>query len=159
MLFVGHDKSGAKGAKVHKLSSNESPVGSSQKAIEAYRAAAGTLELYPDGAVTRLRAALGKRFGLDPDRIVCGNGSDDLLHLLALAYVGPGDEGIFTTHGFLVYKIAILAAGGTPVVAPEKNLTADIDAILARVTSRTKIVYLANPNNPTGTYEIGRAHV
>ena len=156
-------KSGAPGAsKIYKLSSNETPLGASPRAIEAFSTLASKLELYPDGSVTRLRAALGKRFGLDPDRIVCGNGSDDLLHLLSLAYVGPGDEGIFTTHGFLVYKIAILSAGGTPVVAPEKNLTADVDAILSCVTPRTKIVYLANPNNPTGTYipfeEVKRLH-
>ena len=156
-------KSGAAGAKkIYKLSSNETPLGASPRAIEAFGALSSKLELYPDGSVTRLRSALGKRFGLDPDRIVCGNGSDDLLHLLALAYVGPGDEGIFTTHGFLVYKIAILAAGGIPIVAPETNLTADVDSILACVTSRTKIVYLANPNNPTGTYipfeEVKRLH-
>lgn len=156
-------KSSAPGlAKVHKLSSNETPLGPSPRALEAYAKASAKLELYPDGSVARLRAAIGGRYGLDPARIVCGNGSDDLLHLLALAYVGPGDEGIFTTHGFLVYKIAILAAGGAPVVAPERNLTADVDAILACVTPRTRIVYLANPNNPTGTYvpfdEIKRLH-
>ena len=156
-------KSGAAGvAKIHKLSSNETPLGASPRAIEAFASIAAKLEVYPDGSVSRLRAAIAGRFGLDPDRIVCGNGSDDLLHLLASAYVGPGDEGIFTTHGFLVYKIAILAAGGVPVVAPEKNLTADVDAILERVTERTRIVYLANPNNPTGTYlpfeEVKRLH-
>ena len=156
-------KSGAPGAgKIYKLSSNETPLGASPLAIDAFSKLASKLELYPDGSAARLRGAIGKRFGLDPDRIVCGNGSDDLLHLLSLAYVGPGDEGIFTTHGFLVYKIAILTAGGTPVVAPEKNLTADVDAILACVTPRTKIVYLANPNNPTGTYmpfeEVKRLH-
>ena len=156
-------KSGAPGAtKIYKLSSNETPLGASPRAVEAFATLASKLELYPDGSVARLRAAIGKRFGLDPDRIVCGNGSDDLLHLLSLAYVGPGDEGIFTTHGFLVYKIAILAAGGTPVVAPERHLTASVDHILACVTPRTKIVYLANPNNPTGTYmpfeEVKRLH-
>ncbi len=156
-------KSAAPGvAKIWKLSSNETPLGPSPKAVEAFRGVAGELELYPDGAATRLRAAIGKRYGLDPARIVCGNGSDDLLHLLAAAYVGEGDEGIFTTHGFLVYRIAILAAGGVPVVVPEKNYTADVDAILAAVTPRTRIVYLANPNNPTGTYlpfeEVKRLH-
>ena len=156
-------KSGASGvAKVYKMSSNETPLGASPRAIEAFAQLASKLELYPDGSVSRLRAAIAGRFGLDPDRIVCGNGSDDLLHLLAGAYVGPGDEGIFTTHGFLVYKIAILAAGGVPIVAPEKDLTADVDAILARVTDRTRIVFLANPNNPTGTYlpfeEVKRLH-
>jgi histidinol-phosphate aminotransferase len=126
------------------------------------KAAAGRLDLYPDGSASRLRQAIAARFGLDPSRIVCGNGSDDLLHLLALAYVGPGDEGVLTEHGFSVYKIAILAAGGTPVIAREKNLTADVDAILACVSPRTRIVYIANPNNPTGTYmpfsEVKRLH-
>jgi histidinol-phosphate aminotransferase len=146
-------KSAAPGvAKIHKLSSNETPLGPSPRAIEAVRAEAATLALYPDGSATRLRAAIGARYGLDPARIVCGAGSDELLSLLALAFVGPGDEGIFCAHGFLVYRIAILTAGGTPVVAPETNLTADVDAILAAVTPRTRIVYLANPNNPTGTY-------
>jgi histidinol-phosphate aminotransferase len=156
-------KSGAPGvAKVHKLSSNETPLGPSPRAIEAVRRAAGELESYPDGTAAALREAIGAKHGLDPARIVCGAGSDELLSLLTQAYVGPGDEGVFTTHGFLVYKIAILAAGGTPVVAAEKDLTADVDAILAKVTPNTRIVFLANPNNPTGTYlpfeEVRRLH-
>ncbi|UVF20100.1 histidinol-phosphate transaminase [Microvirga terrae] len=148
-------------AKVHKLSSNETPLGPSPKAMEAIRTFEH-LELYPDGASTRLREAIAARYGLDPNRIICGAGSDELLALITHAYVGPGDEGIFTEHGFLVYRIAILAAGGTPVVAPETNLRTDVDAILARVTEKTKIVFLANPNNPTGTYipfdEVKRLH-
>jgi histidinol-phosphate aminotransferase len=156
-------KSGAPGvAKVHKLSSNETPLGPSPRAIEAVRRAAGELESYPDGTAAALREAIGAKHGLDPARIVCGAGSDELLSLLTQAYVGPGDEGVFTTHGFLVYKIAILAAGGTPVVAAENDLTADVDAILAKVTPNTRIVFLANPNNPTGTYlpleEVRRLH-
>ncbi len=156
-------KSGAPGvAKVYKLSSNETPLGASAKAIEAYRKVAGKLELYPEGSSAELREAIAGLYGLDADRILCGSGSDELLSLLTNAYLGPGDEGVFTEHGFLVYKIAILAAGGTPVVVKEKNLTTDVDAILAAVTPRTKIVYLANPNNPTGTYipfdEVKRLH-
>jgi len=155
-------KSAAAGvAKIHKLSSNETPLGPSPKAIEAVRAA-NHFELYPDGSATRLREAIAAKYGLDPNRIICGAGSDELLSLITNAYVGPGDEGIFTEHGFLVYRIAILAAGGVPVVAPEKDYRADVDAILARVTDRTKIVFLANPNNPTGTYlpfdEVKRLH-
>lgn len=155
-------KSGAKGAKVHKLSSNESPIGASQKAIEAYKAAAHALELYPDGAATQLRNAIAGRFGLKADNIVCGAGSDELLQLIAHAYLSPGDEAIYSQYGFLVYPIAIQSNGATAVVAPETDFLADVDAILARVTARTKIVFLANPNNPTGRYlafsEVKRLH-
>ncbi len=146
-------KSSAPGAvKVFKLSSNETPLGASPNAIAAYRAAGEHLHDYPDGAATALREAIGEAFGLDPGRIVCGAGSDDLLNLLARAYLKDGDEAIHTTHGFLVYPIAVMGTGATPVAAPETNFTADVDAILKCVTARTKIVFLANPNNPTGTY-------
>ena len=145
-----------------KLSSNETPLGPSPKAVAAYQAVAEHLQDYPDGAATALREAIGRVFGLDPARILCGAGSDELINLLADAYLSDGDEGIHTTHGFLMYPIAILGSGATPVVAPEKNFTADVDAILERVTPRTKIVFLANPNNPTGTYvpfdEVKRLH-
>ena len=156
-------KSSAPGVdKVYKLSSNETPLGPSPRAIAAYKAVADHLEDYPDGGATALREAIGKTYGLDPGRIVCGTGSDELLNLLAHAYLGPGDEAIHTTHGFLVYPIATLGSGATPVVAPEKDHTADVDAILAKVTERTKLVFLANPNNPTGTYvpfdEVKRLH-
>ena len=156
----GDDKSSAR--KVFKLSSNETPLGPSPLAVEAFRANADRLHVYPDGAAKALREALAATFGLNPDRIVCGNGSDELLTLLAQTYLSPGDEAIFTEHGFLVYKIATLAAGGVPVIAPEKAEHTDIDAILARVTPHTRIVYLANPNNPTGTFipydEVKRLH-
>ncbi len=160
--YVPGKSKAAPGVKVHKLSSNETPLGPSPRAIEAVRASAGTLALYPDGTAGALREAIAGKYGLDPARILCGAGSDELLALLTSAYIGPGDEGVFTQHGFLVYRIAILAAAGTPVVAPERDLTADVDAILAAVTERTKIVFLANPNNPTGTYipfdEVKRLH-
>src|SRR5207253_3233711 len=120
------------------------------------------LQDYPDGSASDLREAIGRAFGLDPSRIVCGAGSDDLLNLLARAYLADGDEAIHTTHGFLVYPIATLGAGAKPVVAAEKNFTADVDAMLGALTARTKIVFLANPNNPTGTYipfdEVRRLH-
>ena len=156
-------KSAAPGvARVFKLSSNETPLGPSPKAVAAYRAVADRLEDYPDGAATALREAIGRVFGLDPARIVCGAGSDDLLNLIADAYLCDGDEAIHTTHGFLVYPIATLGSGAKPVVAAEKNHTANVDAILAAVSERTKIVFLANPNNPTGTYvpfdEVKRLH-
>ncbi len=149
-------------ARVFKLSSNETPLGPSPRAIAAYRATADHLQDYPDGSARALREAIGGVFGLDPARIVCGAGSDDLLNLLADAYLADGDEAIYTTHGFAVYPIATLGSGAKPVVAAEKNYTADVDEILALVSERTKIVFLANPNNPTGTYvpfdEIKRLH-
>jgi histidinol-phosphate aminotransferase len=150
--YVPGRSSAATTIKIHKLSSNESPLGPSPRAKDAYRRIAEDLGHYPDGSASALRDAIGTRYGLDPARIVCGNGSDDLISLLAHAYLGPGDEAIYTTHGFLIYRIATLAAGGTPVIAAETNYTADVDAILAAVTARTKLVFLANPNNPTGTY-------
>jgi histidinol-phosphate aminotransferase len=156
-------KSNAPGAaRVFKLSSNETPLGPSEHALAAYRGVGEHLEDYPDGSASALREAIGNTYGLDPDRIICGAGSDDLLNLLARAFLADGDEAIHTTHGFLVYPIATLGTGATPVVAPEKNFTADVDAILAAVTPKTKIVFLANPNNPTGTYvpfdEVRRLH-
>src|SRR5213080_706425 len=156
-------KSSAEGiGRIFKLSSNETPLGPGARAVAAYRDVAEHLADYPDGGSTELRAAIGHAFGLDPDRIVCGAGSDDLLNLLADAYLRDGDEAIHTAHGFLVYPIATLGTGAKPVVAPETNYTADVDVILARVNERTKIVFLANPNNPTGTYlpfdEVKRLH-
>jgi len=160
--YVPGKSSAAGVAKVFKLSSNESPLGPSPHAIAAYKACAEHLEDYPDGSASDLREAIGRAFGLDPDRIVCGAGSDDLLHLLANAYLVDGDEAIHTTHGFLVYPIVTLGTGAKPVAAPETDFTADVDAILARVTAKTKIVFLANPNNPTGTClafdEVKRLH-
>src|SRR5580693_10675949 len=149
-------------AKVHKLSSNESPLGASPKAIEAFRNCADDLAVYPDGSALALRQAIGSRFGLEPSRIICGNGSDELLALLAHVFLKPGDEGLYSEYGFLTYPICIRAAGGIPVVAEETDRTASVDAILAKVSTRTKIIYLANPNNPTGTYipfsEVKRLH-
>src|SRR3954469_3602350 len=140
------------GRKVFKLSANETPFGPSPKAIEAFKQVADHLEDYPEGTSRVLREAIGRTFGLDPNRIICGAGSDEILNLLAHTYLGPGDEAIHTTHGFLVYPIATMSAGAMPVIAPEKDHTASIDAILAAVTPKTKLVFLANPNNPTGTY-------
>ncbi len=140
------------GMKPIKLSSNETPLGPSPKAIAAFRLAAGELERYPDGGATALRLAIARVYGLDAQRIVCGAGSDELISLLVHAYVGAGDETLYSQYGFLMYKIATLANGGVPVVAPEKNFHTDVDALLARVTAKTRLVFLANPNNPTGTY-------
>lgn len=156
-------KSAAPGvAKVFKLSSNETPLGPSPQAIAAYRALSSDLESYPDGASTALREAIGRTYGLDPARIVCGSGSDEILNLIADAYIGPGDEAIYCTYGFLVYRIATLGSDGVPVEAKETNYTANVDAILSKVSAKTKVIFLANPNNPTGTYlpfdEIKRLH-
>jgi histidinol-phosphate aminotransferase len=140
------------GRKVFKLSANETPFGPSPKAIEAYKSVAAHLEDYPEGTSRILREAIGRAFGLDPNRIICGAGSDELLNLLAHVYLGRGDEAISTTHGFLVYPIATMASGAAIVIAPETEYTADVDAMLKLVTPRTKLVWLANPNNPTGTY-------
>ena len=140
------------GRKVFKLSANETPFGPSPKAIEAYKNAAAHLEDYPEGTSRVLREAIGRAFGLDPERIICGAGSDEILNLLAHAFLSQGDEAISTTHGFLVYPIATMANGAVNVIAPESDFTANVDAILKSVTPRTKLVWLANPNNPTGSY-------
>lgn len=137
---------------IAKLSSNEGALGPSPKAMAAYAKAAAELHRYPDGDTTKLRAALGRHYGLDPARIVCGAGSDEILNLLVRAYCGAGDELLYSQYGFLMYAINALGVGATPVAAPAKGYGSDIDAMLAAVTDRTRIVCLANPNNPTGTY-------
>jgi len=146
-----------------KLSSNESPLGASPKATAAALSVIeGGLEIYPEGSSALLRTALGEVHGLDASRIVCGNGSDDLLHLLAQCYLGEGDEAVMSQYGFSVYPIVTMGAGARIVMAPETDYTASVDALLAAVTERTKMVFLANPNNPTGTYlssaEVRRLH-
>jgi histidinol-phosphate aminotransferase len=138
--------------KVHKLSSNETPMGPSPKAMEAFRQMAGELHRYPDGAVDLLRQAIAKHYGVPAENIVCSNGSDEMISLICAAYVGPGDEVLYSQYGFMMYPIATMARGAKPVVAPEKNFTSDVDALLAAVTPKTKVVFLTNPNNPTGTY-------
>ncbi|MFC3675035.1 histidinol-phosphate transaminase [Ferrovibrio xuzhouensis] len=138
--------------RVYKLSSNESPLGASPRAKEAYQKLAGELHRYPDGAADALRNGIAKHFGLPAANIVCSNGSDEMISLLCAAYCGPGDEVLYSQHGFLMYPIAAMARGATPVKAPERNYTTDVDALLAAVTPKTKIVFVANPNNPTGSY-------
>lgn len=149
--YVGGKSKAEGAARVIKLSSNENPWGPSPKAIEAFAAQAGQLHRYPDGGHAALRAAIAHSHGLPADALICGAGSDELLGMLVHAYAGQNDEVLFSEHGFLMYRIYTLANGATPVTAPEKNLTADVDALLAAVTPRTKILFLANPNNPTGT--------
>jgi len=135
-----------------KLSSNESALGPSPEAIKAFRRESGRLARYPDGSAAELRACIGLRYGLDPGKILCSNGSEQLIAQLARAYAGPGDEILFSEYGFFSYRIAALAAGATPVAAAEREFTSDVDALLRSVTARTKVLFLANPNNPTGTY-------
>lgn len=145
---------------VIKLSSNEGALGPSPRAIKAYIDAAHSLHRYPDGGSNDLRDAIGARYGLDPARIVCGAGSDEVLYLLGRSYAGEGDEVIFHEHAFIMYWLIALGVGAIPVKAPEVELTANVDNMLAAVTERTRVVYIANPNNPTGSYipadELGR---
>ncbi len=135
-----------------RLTSNENPFGASPKAITAYHDFASRLHLYAPGDAEGLRLALAEKYTLKAENIVCGNGSDELLHLLCQAYVGAGDTVLYSAHGFLVYPIATRACSGIPIPVPDKDLTADLDAMLLAVQDNTRIVFLANPNNPTGTY-------
>ena len=148
--------------KIFKLSANETPLGPSPKAIEAFATAAAQLASYPEGSSAVLRDAVAEIYGLNPDRIICGNGSDELLHLIGQCYCRPGDEVLFSEHGFLVYPIVARAASALPVAAPETSYTGSVDALIARLTPRTRLVFIANPNNPTGTYlpvsEVKRLH-
>jgi len=137
---------------IAKLSSNEGALGPSPKAMAAYAKAASELHRYPDGGAEKLRAVIGRHYGLDPARIICGCGSDELLNLLIRAYCGPGDELVYSQYGFLMYPINALGVGATPVAAPENDYRCDVDAMLAKVTDKTRIVAIVNPNNPTGSY-------
>jgi histidinol-phosphate aminotransferase len=135
-----------------RLASNENVLGCSPKAREAYLALAGDLHRYPDGSAAALRAALGREYDMDPARIICGSGSEELISLLVRSYAGAGDEVLYSAHGFLMYPICAKAVGATGVAAPEKDMRTDVDAMLAAVTPKTKMVLVANPNNPTGSY-------
>jgi histidinol-phosphate aminotransferase len=160
--YVGGESAAPGALRPIRLASNESALGPSPKAIAAYRALAEEIHRYPDGSAAHLRKALGRHHGIDPERIVCGSGSDELIGLLLRAYAGPGSEVLYSRHGFLMYPIGAKAVGATPVAVPERDLTADVDGFLARITERTRIVFVANPNNPTGTYlsadEMARLH-
>lgn len=159
--YAGSDV-GSGGADRIVISSNESAFGPSWRAMEAYSASSEEMHRYPEIDARSLRQALADHHGLEVDRIICGCGSDQLIDLIALAYAGPGDETVYSEHGFTMYPIATRGVGATPVAAAEANLTADVDAILGCVNDRTRIVFLANPNNPTGTYlgidELRRLH-
>ena len=160
--YVGGESKVAGVNRVIRLASNENPLGPSAQAVAAYTAEKDQLHRYPDGSAAALRAAIAEAESLQAARIVCGAGSDELIGLLVRAYAGPGDEVLHSEHGFLMYPISARTAGATPVAAPEANLTADVDGLLARVTGRTRLLFLANPNNPTGSYisdgELRRLH-
>ena len=134
-----------------KLSSNENPFGPSPKAIEAFCSVAQDLHRYPSSDHHALRTAIGEKHDLDPDRIICGAGSDEIISLLCQAYAGRGDEVLHTEHGFLMYRISALATGATPIAVRERERVTDVDALLAACSERTRLVFIANPNNPTGT--------
>lgn len=160
--YIGGESKAPGVDRVIRLASNESALGPSPLAMAAFANWAKEMHRYPDGGSTMLRDALAKHHSLAAERIVCGAGSDELISLLVRAYVGPGDEVLYSQHGFLMYPIAARTAGASAVAAPERNLATDVDAMLAGVTEKTRLVFLANPNNPTGTYisaaEVKRLH-
>lgn len=163
--YVPGKSSGLDGKPLVKLSANENPLGSSLAALEQLEAPRGFslgAAPYPDPDSTDLRGALAELHGLEPARIVCGTGSDELLNLAAQCFAGVGDEVVFSHHSFAVYDIAARRCGATPVEVTDSEFTADVDALLAAVTERTRVLFLANPNNPTGTWlppeEVTRLH-
>ncbi|MGE3692568.1 MAG: histidinol-phosphate transaminase [Novosphingobium sp.] len=159
--YVPGKSAGKDGRVLIKLSANENPLGTSPKALAA-REAAAIPSLYPDPDSTALRKALGKLHGIDPARIICGTGSGELLEIAAAAFAGPGDEAIYVRYGFSLYDIVIRRCGAEPVVAPDADYGTDVDALLALVNEQTRVVFVANPNNPTGSFlpggEIARLH-
>jgi histidinol-phosphate aminotransferase len=157
-LYQGGQSHVAGVANVVKLSSNENPFGASDRTKEAFQRAVHSLHRYPSTDHAGLRHAIADVYGLDARRILCGAGSDEIITFLCQAYAGQGDEVVHTEHGFLMYAISARAVGATPVSVPERERTTDVDAILAACTERTKLVFLANPNNPTGTM-IGQGEI
>ena len=150
-LYQGGKSNVAGVSNVVKLSSNKNPFGPSDKAKDTFAKSVHQLHRYPSTDHASLRGAIAEVHGLDADRIICGVGSDEIIHFLCQAYAGPGDEVLYTEHGFLMYKISAMAAGATPIEVPERERVTDVDALLAACTERTKLVFIANPNNPTGT--------
>lgn len=150
-LYQGGAASVAGLENVVKLSSNENPLGPSQAAIEAFRRASFTLHRYPSTDHGSLRAAIAETHEIDAERIICGAGSDEIIAFLCQAYAGPGTEVLHTEHGFGMYRINALAAGATPVEVAERERVTDVDALLEGCSDKTRLVFMANPNNPTGT--------
>jgi histidinol-phosphate aminotransferase len=135
----------------HNLSANEACLGPSPAAVAAAIGAMQSADRYPDGGASALRAAIAERYRLDPERVVCSAGSEELISLIVQAYCAPDDEVLFSQYGFIKYELAARACGAQPVRAREAAFTADVDALLEAVTPRTRVLFLANPNNPTGT--------
>ncbi len=160
--YVGGESKVPGVERIIKLSSNEGALGPSPRAMAALQGMAGEIHHYPDGGCTALRQALGAHYGLNPEQLVCGAGSDDLITLLVRAYCGPGDNIVYSQHGFLMYPLNATAVGAAAIAAPETNLRTDVEALLAAVTPQTRMVFVANPNNPTGSYitheELNRLH-
>ncbi|MCW8836925.1 MAG: histidinol-phosphate transaminase [Rhodospirillales bacterium] len=160
--YVGGESAITGVDRVIKLASNEGAFGPSPKATEALQEMAGKAHRYPDGGCSKLRKALSEKYSIKMDQIVCGAGSDELITMICRAYAGPGDEVLFSQHGFLMYAISAKSVGATPVQAPETNLTASVDALLSKVNEKTRLLFIANPNNPTGTFlnsqEMKRLH-
>src|SRR5688500_9288292 len=159
--YVAGQSKAADGRELVKLSANENPLGSSAAALAA-RTAAAAPSLYPDPDSTALRRALGELHGIDPARIICGTGSGELLAVAASALAGPGDEIVYVRYGFSLYEIVARRCGATPVIAPDRDFGTDVDALLGAVNEQTRLVFIANPNNPTGSFlprgEIARLH-
>jgi histidinol-phosphate aminotransferase len=160
--YVPGRSSGDDGRRLIKLSANENPLGTSENAVAAFALGGSSLCVYPDPGATILREALAAKYDLDPDRVIYGTGSDEILHLATGAFAGVGDEVLFVRHGFSVYPIAARRVGATPVEAGDRDYATDVDALLACVNEKTRVIFIANPNNPTGTYcdrhEIARLH-
>jgi histidinol-phosphate aminotransferase len=160
--YVPGRSAGDDGRKLIKLSANENPLGTGVKASAAFAEGQASLSLYPDPGATMLREAIGAKFGLDPARVIYGTGSDEILHLASGAFAGVGDEVLFVRYGFSVYPIAARRVGAVPVEADDRDYATDVDALLACVNEKTRVIFIANPNNPTGTYcsrdEIARLH-
>jgi histidinol-phosphate aminotransferase len=160
--YVPGRSSGDDGRKLIKLSANENPLGTSEKVAAAFALGRESLNVYPDPGATLLREAIAARYDLDAARVICGTGSDEILHLATGAFASVGDEVLFVRYGFSVYPIAARRVGATPVEANDRDYATDIDALLACVNEKTRVIFIANPNNPTGTYcgreEIARLH-
>jgi histidinol-phosphate aminotransferase len=144
-------------SRVIKLASNENPLGPSTRAVAALEGAADQLHRYPDGGAYRLRQAIADRWKVAREQVILGNGSDEILGLLARTFLAPGDEAVMADHTFVIYKMEVTAAHGKPVIVPLVNWTHDLESMVRAVTPRTRLLFICNPNNPTGTMVPGEA--